>query len=187
MSGDRATRLRAEAAEAAGCVRRRLHAGRTQVLFCEGDLDADLALVGEAPGFHEDREGTPFAGRARELLERLLGGVGIALEDVYLATVLKCRPPGNRDPRPDEVDACRPFVERQVDSVRPKVICALGRVAAQNLLRTDEGITRIRGRVFPFRGAKLVPTYHPAFLLRNPEKKRDCWEDMKLIRRLPAE
>ena len=105
-------------------------------------------------------------------------------DDVYIANVVKCRPPRNRDPEPEEVEACRPFLERQIDAIRPKVICALGRVSALNLLDTNEGITRIRGRIFPFRGAKLVPTFHPAYLLRDASKKRECWEDMKLIRRL---
>ncbi|HEX6724598.1 MAG TPA: uracil-DNA glycosylase, partial [Gaiella sp.] len=119
MSSDRAAQLVAEARRAAGCTRCALHTGRTQVVFGEGDPDADLALVGEAPGFHEDREGTPFAGRARELLERLLGGVGLSLDEVYLATVLKCRPPGNRDPQPEESASCEPYLYRQLDLVRP--------------------------------------------------------------------
>lgn len=169
------------------CKRCGLHAGRTHIVFGVGNPNADLMFIGEGPGQEEDRQALPFVGPAGQLLTKIIHAIDLSRDDVYIANVVKCRPPRNRDPEPDEVEACRPFVERQVDSVRPKVICALGRVAAQNLLRTDEGITRIRGRIFPFRGAKLVPTYHPAYLLRNPEKKRDCWEDMKLIRRLLAD
>lgn len=166
------------------CMRCALHAGRTHIVFGVGDPSADLMFIGEGPGSEEDRQGLPFVGPAGQLLTKIIHAIDLTREEVYIANVVKCRPPRNRDPEPEEVEACRPFLERQVDAVRPKVVCALGRVAALNLLRTDEGITRIRGRIYPFRGAKLVPTYHPAFLLRNPAKKRECWEDMKLIRRL---
>jgi DNA polymerase len=166
------------------CTRCRLHEKRTNIVFGVGNPKADLMFIGEGPGHEEDRQGIPFVGAAGQLLTKIIHAIDLTREDVYIANVVKCRPPNNRDPEPDEVDACRPFLERQVDSVKPKVICALGRVSALNLLETDEGITRLRGRVFPYRGAKLVPTYHPAFLLRNPGKKRECWEDMKLIRRL---
>jgi DNA polymerase len=166
------------------CTRCRLHEKRTHVVFGVGNPKAPLMFVGEGPGHEEDRQGVPFVGAAGQLLNKIIHAIDLTRDDVYIANVVKCRPPNNREPEPDEADTCRPFLDRQIDAVRPKVICALGRVAATNLLRTDEGITRIRGRVYPYRGAKLVPTYHPAFLLRNPGKKRECWEDMKLIKRL---
>jgi uracil-DNA glycosylase len=166
------------------CTRCPLHEKRTQIVFGVGNPRAALMFVGEGPGHEEDRQGIPFVGAAGQLLTKIIHAIDLTRDDVYIANVVKCRPPNNRDPEPDEVDACRTFLDRQIDSVRPKVICALGRVAAVNLLRSDEGITRLRGRVFPYRGAKLVPTYHPAFLLRNPAKKRECWEDMKLVRKL---
>jgi len=166
------------------CTRCPLHEKRTQIVYGVGNAEADLMLVGEGPGREEDRQGLPFVGPAGQLLTKIIQAIGLSRDDVYIANVVKCRPPRNRDPEPEEVDACRPFLDRQIDTIRPRVICALGRVSALNLLRTDEGITRIRGRIYPYRGAKLVPTFHPAYLLRNPEKKRDCWQDMKLIRRL---
>jgi uracil-DNA glycosylase len=166
------------------CTRCPLHEKRTQIVFGVGNPRAALMFIGEGPGHEEDRQGIPFVGAAGQLLTKIIHAIDLGRDDVYIANVVKCRPPNNRDPEPDEVDACRTFLDRQIDAVRPKVICALGRVAAVNLLRSDEGITRLRGRVFPYRGAKLVPTYHPAFLLRNPAKKRECWEDMKLVRRL---
>ena len=141
-------------------------------------------LVGEGPGSEEDRQGVPFVGPAGQLLTKIINAIDLSRDDVYIANIVKCRPPRNRDPEPEEVAECRPFLERQIDAVGPKVICALGRVAVQSLLSTDEGITRLRGRSLPYRGATLIPTYHPAYLLRNPEKKRECWEDMKLVRRL---
>lgn len=172
MSSDRAAQLVAEARQAAGCTRCALHAGRTQVVFGEGDPDADLALVGEAPGFHEDREGTPFAGRARELLERLLGGVGLSLDDVYLATVLKCRPPGNRDPQPEESASCEPYLYRQLDLVRPRVVATLGSFATALLSGRALGITRVHGQeqevTLGGRRVTLYPLYHPAAALYTP-------------------
>jgi len=171
-------------ADLGDCTRCVLHEKRTNLVFGVGNPNADLMFIGEGPGFEEDRQGIPFVGPAGQLLTKIIGAIDLSRDDVYISNVVKCRPPRNRDPEPEEVEACRPFLDRQVDAIRPKVICALGRVAALNLLRTDEGITRIRGRIYPYRGAKLVPTFHPAYLLRNPEKKRECWQDMKLIRRL---
>ena len=171
-------------ADLGDCIRCVLHEKRTHLVFGVGDPNADLMFIGEAPGFEEDRQGIPFVGPAGQLLTKIIGAIDLSRDDVYIANVVKCRPPRNRDPEPEEVEECRSFLDRQVDAIRPKVICALGRVAALNLLRTDEGITRIRGRIYPYRGAKLVPTFHPVYLLRNPEKKRECWQDMKLIRRL---
>ncbi len=166
------------------CTRCQLHEKRTHIVFGVGNPHADLMFIGEGPGHEEDRQGIPFVGAAGQLLTKIIHAIDLTRDDVYIANVVKCRPPNNRNPEPDEVECCRPYLNRQIDAVAPKVICALGRVAAVNLLRTDEGITRLRGRVLPYRGAKLVPTYHPAFLLRNPAKKRECWEDMKLVRRL---
>ncbi|HXV60598.1 MAG TPA: uracil-DNA glycosylase [Vicinamibacteria bacterium] len=168
------------------CTRCRLSDGRTHLVFGMGNPDADLMFIGEAPGYDEDQQGFPFVGPAGQLLTKIIQAIDLTREEVYITNVVKCRPPRNRDPEPDEVERCRPYIERQVDSVRPRVICALGRVATQNLLRTEESISRLRGRIFSYRGVRLVPTFHPAYLLRNPEKKRECWEDMKLIRRLLA-
>ncbi|HEY7700309.1 MAG TPA: uracil-DNA glycosylase [Vicinamibacteria bacterium] len=169
------------------CTRCRLSEKRTTIVFGVGNPKAELMFVGEGPGHEEDRQGIPFVGAAGQLLTKIIQAIDLTREQVYIANVVKCRPPNNRDPEPDEVEACRPFLDRQIDAVRPKVICALGRVSALNLLRTDEGITRLRGRIFTYRGCKLVPTYHPAFLLRNPGKKRECWEDMKLVKKLLSE
>ena len=165
------------------CSRCKLHTlGRTQVVFGVGNPDADLMFVGEAPGADEDIQGEPFVGRAGQLLTKIIEAIGLTREDVYIANVIKCRPPGNRNPEPDEVAQCEPFLFRQVDTIKPKVIVALGKFAAQCLLRTDTPITRIRGKEFTYRDAILIPTYHPAYLLRNPSAKRDVWEDMKRVR-----
>lgn len=171
-------------ADLGDCKRCRLWEKRTTIVFGVGNPKAELMFIGEGPGLEEDRQGIPFVGAAGQLLTKIIQAIDLTREEVYIANVVKCRPPNNRDPEPDEVEACRPFLDRQIDAVGPKVICALGRVSALNLLRTDEGITRLRGRIFSYRGAKLVPTYHPAFLLRNPGKKRECWEDMKLVKKL---
>ena len=151
-------------------------------MFGVGNPEADLMFVGEAPGADEDIKGEPFVGRAGQLLTKIIEAIGMRREDVYIANVIKCRPPGNRNPEPDEVEQCEPFLFRQVDTIKPKVIVALGKFAAQCLLRTTEPITRIRGKEFTYRDAILIPTYHPAYLLRNPSAKRDVWEDMKRVR-----
>ena len=167
------------------CVRCKLCSlGRTQVVFGVGNPTADLMFVGEAPGADEDVQGEPFVGRAGQLLTKIIEAIELRREDVYIANVIKCRPPGNRNPEPDEVLACEPFLFQQIDLIQPKVIVALGKFAAQSLLRTDVPITRLRGRIHPFRQSQLVPTFHPAYLLRSPDKKRDTWEDMKLVRSL---
>ena len=169
---ERAEALRAVAAEAAGCVRCALSSGRTAVVFGEGDPDAELALVGEAPGFHEDREGTPFAGRSRDLLDRLLGGIGLRLDEVYLATVLKCRTPGNRDPAPEETAECEPYLYRQLELVQPRVVASLGSFATTLLSGRALGITRVHGQeqevTLGGRRVTLVPLYHPAAALYTP-------------------
>jgi DNA polymerase len=165
------------------CSRCKLHTlGRKQVVFGVGNPNADLMFVGEAPGADEDQQGEPFVGRAGQLLTKIIEAIGLKREDVYIANVIKCRPPGNRNPEPDEVEQCQPFLFRQIDAIQPKVIVALGKFAAQSLLQSTDPITRVRGREFSYRGATLIPTFHPAYLLRNPSSKREVWEDMKKVR-----
>src|SRR3954454_6048022 len=180
--------LAAIRADIGDCTRCKLHTlGRTQVVFGVGNPEADLMLVGEAPGGDEDIQGIPFVGRAGQLLTKIIEAIALKREDVYIANVIKCRPPQNRNPEPDEVDTCEPFLFQQIDIIRPTVIVALGKFGAQTLLRTQDPISRLRGRVFEYRGAKLIPTFHPAYLLRNPPAKREVWDDMKLVRQLLAE
>jgi DNA polymerase len=171
-ASERAATLRAVADEAAGCVRCALATGRTAVVFGEGDPDAELALVGEAPGFHEDRAGLPFAGRSRDLLGRLLAGIGLGLDEVYLATVLKCRTPGNRDPAPEETTECEPYLYRQLELVRPRVVASLGSFATTLLSGRALGITRVHGQeqevTLGGRRVTLFPLYHPAAALYTP-------------------
>ena len=170
------------------CTRCKLHTlGRTQVVFGVGNPEARLMFVGEAPGADEDEQGVPFVGRAGQLLTKIIEAIDLKREDVYIANVIKCRPPQNRNPEPDEVETCEPFLFQQIDAIKPRVIVALGKFGAQTLLRTQDPISRLRGRVFEYRGAKLIPTFHPAYLLRNPPAKREVWEDMKLVRQLLAE
>jgi uracil-DNA glycosylase len=159
------TELEAVAAEAAGCTRCRLHQSRTQVVFGQGDPHADLMFVGEAPGFHEDRQGLPFVGPSGQLLNRLLEGIGLRRQDVYICNVVKSRPPNNRDPLPDEIAACRPWLDAQIRLVDPKVVVTLGNFAARTLLETTTGISRLRGRTYPFQGRVLLLTFHPAAAL----------------------
>jgi DNA polymerase len=167
------------------CTRCKLHAqGRRQVVFGVGNPAADLMFVGEAPGADEDVQGEPFVGRAGQLLTKIIEAIELRREDVYIANVIKCRPPQNRNPEQDEVETCEPFLFQQIDVIKPKVIVALGTFAARALLRTLDPISRLRGRIFEYRGAKLIPTFHPAYLLRNPSSKRDVWEDMKLVKKL---
>jgi DNA polymerase len=170
------------------CTRCKLHTlGRTQVVFGVGNPDARLMFVGEAPGADEDEQGIPFVGRAGQLLTKIIEAIGLRREDVYIANVIKCRPPQNRNPEPDEVASCEPFLFRQVDAIKPAVIVTLGKFGTHTLLKTDAPISRLRGRVFDFRAAKLVPTFHPAYLLRNPGAKREVWEDMKMVREILRE
>jgi DNA polymerase len=187
--GPGALGLNALRTEIGPCTRCKLHTlGRSQVVFGVGNPNAQLMFVGEAPGADEDRLGEPFVGRAGQLLTKIIEAIGLQRSDVYIANVIKCRPPGNRNPEPDEVATCEPFLMRQIDIVKPKVIVALGTFAAHALLKTDAPISRLRGRVHDFRGgAKLIPTFHPAFLLRSPDRKRDVWEDMKKVRAFLAE
>ena len=155
------------AREAADCPRCRLAGSRTQVVFGVGHPDADLMFIGEAPGFHEDKQGEPFVGSAGQLLTTLLGNIGLKREQVYIANVLKCRPPGNRDPMPDEIEACKPWLKEQLDLINPRVIATLGNFATQLLLGRKVGISKVRGQRFDWRGRILIPTFHPAALLRS--------------------
>jgi len=169
----------------ADCRRCKLHKlGRKQIVFGVGNPNADLMFVGEAPGADEDEQGIPFVGRAGQLLTKIIEAIGLRRDDVYIANVIKCRPPQNRNPEQDEVETCEPFLFRQIDTIKPKVIVALGTFAARTLLRTLDPISRLRGHVYDYRGAKLIPTFHPAYLLRNPSSKREVWEDMKVARSL---
>jgi DNA polymerase len=170
-------------ADLGDCTRCKLcRAGRRQIVFGVGNPNADLMFVGEAPGHDEDVQGIPFVGRAGQLLTKIIESIGLKRDEVYIANVIKCRPPENRNPEPDEVLACEPFLFRQVEAIRPKVIVALGTFAAQALLKTTDSISRLRGRAYLYGGARLVPTFHPAYLLRSPERKREVWEDMKRVR-----
>ena len=168
------------------CTRCTLHTlGRKQVVFGEGAVPAPVMFVGEAPGFHEDREGRPFVGAAGQLLDRIItNAMGLRRDEVYIANVIKCRPPENRDPEPDEVAACLPYLREQVRLVQPRVIVCLGRVAARALLGTDQSMARLRGQDLTFDGIAVVATWHPAYLLRKPEAKAETWEDIKRVNRL---
>jgi len=167
----------------AECTRCKLHTlGRTQVVFGVGNPNADLMFVGEAPGADEDIQGEPFVGRAGQLLTKIIEAIDLRREDVYIANVIKCRPPGNRNPEPDEVLVCSPFLKRQIAAIRPKIVCCLGKFAAQTMLQRADPISRLRGEFHDIDGMRVIATFHPAYLLRSPEKKREVWEDMKQIR-----
>ena len=171
----------------AGCSRCELAQSRTQTVFGVGNRDADWLIIGEAPGAEEDRRGEPFVGRAGQLLDQMLLAIGQSRDQVFIANILKCRPPNNRDPKPDEAAACREYLERQIELIRPKIILAVGRIAAQNLLGSDEPVGRMRGRQHELGGIPLVVTYHPAYLLRSPSQKAKSWNDLCLASRLAAE
>jgi len=164
------------------CQRCKLAPTRTNLVFGSGNPKAKLMFVGEAPGADEDRQGLPFVGRAGQLLTKIIEAIDIRREDVFICNILKCRPPENRNPEQEEITSCEPFLFRQIASIRPKIICALGTFGAQTLLRTREPISRLRGRFYEYRGSKLMATFHPAYLLRNPMEKRRVWEDMQKIR-----
>jgi len=166
------------------CQRCKLCATRTHIVFGSGDPKAKLVFVGEAPGADEDAQGLPFVGRAGQLLTKIIESIGLSRDNVYICNVIKCRPPENRFPEKDEIASCSPFLMRQLEVIRPKVICCLGAAAAQTILKTKSSVGWMRGRFQDYRGAKLIVTYHPAYLLRNPEAKRDVWEDMKKIKAL---
>jgi uracil-DNA glycosylase family 4 len=165
-----------------GCPRCKLSKTRTNLVFGQGNPKAELMFVGEAPGRDEDEQGLAFVGKAGQLLTRIIEAMGKKRDDVFIANVLKCRPPNNRNPEPDEVATCRPFLFEQIRLIGPRVIVTLGTFAAQAVIETDEPIGRLRGRWRTAQGVKVMPTFHPAFLLRSPERKKDVWEDMKLVR-----
>lgn len=168
-------------AEALACTKCRLAGGRKNVVFGVGNPNADLMFIGEAPGRDEDERGEPFVGRAGQLLTDIIKAMKLTRDDVYIANVIKCRPPENRNPEPDELDACRPFIRRQVELIQPKVIVTLGRFGLQSLTEKGYGISAVRGKWLEYDGIKLMPTYHPAYLLRNPAAKKDVWADMKKV------
>ena len=175
--------LAALEAEFKQCVLCALSEKRTQVVFGAGNPDAKLMFVGEAPGYDEDQQGEPFVGAAGQLLTKIIEAMKLRRSDVYIANCLKCRPPGNRSPLPSEIVTCKPILMRQIEIIRPRFICALGKFAAQTLLGTEEPISRLRGRFFDWNGVKLMPTFHPAYLLRNPADKKLVWEDVQKIMR----
>jgi DNA polymerase len=181
VAGDKKVRLETLRAEAAACTRCGLHATRTKSVFARGSIDAELVFVGEGPGFHEDQQGLPFVGPAGQLLDKMIVAMGYGRDDVYVANVVKCRPPENRTPLPKEAQACEPFLIGQLEAIAPKVIVALGKCAAENLGLCPPGTKRWRGEWRAWRGIPVMPTYHPAFLLRSPQFKRPVWEDLQKV------
>jgi uracil-DNA glycosylase len=163
------------------CRRCGLSKYRKQIVFGEGDPDARLIFVGEGPGFEEDKQGRPFVGPAGQLLTKIIAAINMTRESVYICNIVKCRPPENRNPSSDEAENCKPFLIRQIKAIKPDFICALGSVAARTLLDTTKSVSMLRNRFFDYKSTRLLVTYHPAYLLRNPEKKRDVWEDMKML------
>ena len=180
---DRAAALQAIREDIGDCTRCALHKGRNKIVFADGSPDARLLFVGEGPGADEDAQGLPFVGRAGQLLNNMIGAMGLKREEVYICNVVKCRPPGNRTPEPEEANTCSPFLFRQIDVVRPEVIVALGATAATYLLGQRQPLAGLRGRVHAFRGSKLIVTYHPAFLLRDPRQKKEAWADLQIAMR----
>ncbi len=179
--------LEAVRTELGDCRRCPLGDRRHRLVFGEGNPNAELVFVGEAPGADEDAQGRPFVGRAGQLLTKIIAAMGLKREDVYICNILKCRPPGNRNPLPDEIAACEPFLIRQLEAIRPRVICAMGSIAARALLKSEAPISVLRGRFHSYQGIPLMPTYHPAYLLRNPGAKKQVWEDVQLIMRMLRE
>jgi DNA polymerase len=176
--------LQAVREEIGDCTRCRLHAGRKNIVFGAGNPAARLVFIGEGPGEEEDLQGEPFVGKAGQLLTRMIQAIQLDRNDVYIANIVKCRPPGNRDPQEDEIDTCLPFLKKQLAVIQPRIICTLGRFSTQALLGTKEGITKLRGRFYELEsGVKVMPTYHPSFLLRSPEKKREAWEDLQKVQK----
>src|SRR5438477_7943252 len=173
--------LRAISEDIGECTRCRLSKGRKNIVFGTGNMNAELMFVGEGPGADEDEQGLPFVGRAGQLLNNMIAAMGLRREDVYIANVVKCRPPGNRTPERDECETCSPFLLRQIDVIRPKAIVALGAVAAKTLLGISDSMASLRGRLYDFRDTKLAVTYHPAFLLRDPRQKKEAWKDLPTV------
>jgi uracil-DNA glycosylase len=179
---DRASALRLIREDIGDCTRCRLHKqGRKQIVFGVGNPNAELMFIGEAPGADEDEHGEPFVGRAGQLLNNMIKATGLRREEVYIANIIKCRPPGNRTPERDECDTCSPFLMRQIEVIGPKAIVALGAVAAKTLLAINAPMSELRGRWYDFRGTKLAVTYHPAFLLRDPRQKKEAWKDLQMV------
>lgn len=170
--------------ELGDCTRCPLHRTRLNLVFGEGSPKARLVFVGEAPGEEEDRQGRPFVGRAGQLLTRIINAMGLSREEVYICNILKCRPPGNRNPKDGEIATCEPFLVKQLEAIDPEIVCALGTFAARTLLRTEAPISAIRGKFHDYHGRKLMPTYHPAYLLRNPDAKKLVWEDVQKIMKI---
>ena len=179
--GDKPSALKLIREDIGDCTRCRLHKGRTNLVFGVGNVNADLMFIGEGPGADEDAKGEPFVGRAGQLLNNMISAMGIKREDVYIANVVKCRPPSNRTPEKDECDTCSPFLMRQIDVIKPKVIVALGAVAAKNLLAVNDSMANLRSRWYDFRNSKLLVTYHPAYLLRDPRQKKEAWKDLQMV------
>lgn len=182
-SGSKTEKLKRLEEEFRNCQLCGLCQTRTKLVFGSGNPDAQLMFIGEAPGYDEDQQGLPFVGAAGQLLTKIIEAMKLKREDVYIANCLKCRPPGNRNPLPTEIIACKPILMRQVEIIQPKIICALGKFAAQTLLDSTEPITRMRGKFFDWNGIKLMPTFHPAYLLRNPGDKKLVWQDVQIIMR----
>jgi DNA polymerase len=178
---DKPAALKAIREDIGDCTLCRLHKGRTNLVFGVGNVNADLMFVGEGPGADEDAQGEPFVGRAGQLLNNMISAMGLKREDVYIANVVKCRPPGNRTPEKDECDVCSPFLLRQIEVIRPKVIVALGAVAAKNLLAMNDSMANLRGRWYDFKNSRLLVTYHPAYLLRDPRQKKETWKDLQMV------
>ena len=175
--------LEAVRSELGDCRRCKLHPYRTQIVFGIGNPQAKLVFIGEAPGRDEDLQGEPFVGQAGQLLNKIIQAIQLRREEIYIANIIKCRPPENRNPEPDEIASCEPFLIKQLQVIRPRLICALGAFAARTLLKTEEKISSLRGNFHEYQGIPLMPTYHPAYLLRNPSRKREVWEDMKKIKK----
>ncbi len=180
---DKAARLGALRKQMVECQHCQLGSSRKNLVFGTGNPNARLVFVGEAPGRDEDLQGKPFVGKAGQLLTRIINAIGLDREDVYIANILKCRPPENRNPLPEEIATCEPFLIKQLEVIKPKLIVALGTFAAQTLLKNTDAISRLRGRFHLYQGIKLMPTYHPAYLLRNLQKKREVWEDMQMVQK----
>src|SRR5215469_2421243 len=178
---DQAAALKLIREDIGDCTRCRLHKGRKNIVFGVGNVNAEIMFVGEGPGADEDEQGEPFVGRAGQLLNNMIAAMGLKRSDVYIANVVKCRPPQNRTPEKDECDTCSPFLMRQIEVIRPKVIVALGAVAAKNLLAMNDSMANLRGRWYDFKGARLLVTYHPAYLLRDPRQKKEAWKDLQMV------
>jgi len=163
------------------CKQCSLHKTKTNYVFGQGNPNAKIMFIGEAPGAEENEQGKPFVGPAGQLLTKMIEAIGLKREEVYITNILKCHPPENRDPKPDEIQKCFPYVQKQIETVKPKVICALGAFAAQTLLNTEEPITSLRTKTHEYKGIKVIPTFHPAYLIRNPDKKKLAWEDLQLL------